>query len=70
MSCDGTDIARSMIGAINKNIPGRWPRLFLYLDLIKCLERQGWEGYDEIRGEDEDFDATMKQLHPLESEKT
>ena len=62
----GTDIVRAMTESINRNIPGRWPRLKIHLDLIRCLEDQDWDGYCEVEGEDQDFDAAMKQLHPEE----
>lgn len=60
----GTEIFSSVITAATKAIPDEEVRKEFYKEVIDAFEDADWDTQDECMGEDEAFDAAIKELHP------
>lgn len=62
--CSGSTLFGKIIEAAIEEIPDDENRKRFYLKAIEAFEDEDWDTHDECLGEDDAFDAALKELHP------
>ena len=60
----GSIVMEKIVSFASKYVPDETARQSFYTEMISALEDQDWDCQDEFLGQDDAYDAAIKELHP------